>query len=221
MMVREMTQKELEDKIKEAQEAYYNSNPIMSDIEFDELWEQLKTDYPDSEVLQDIGNDSNDGFEKAQHIILMGSQNKATKAEEMDVFFKKGEKYIASYKLDGISLEIQYDNGNFVKAVTRGDGCLDFDTILETDKGPLKIGDIVEKKIQCKVKAKNLDTNEVIWTPITNWFINKNDFDWYELQTESGKTLKVTGNHLVWLPKKGCFRQVQDLVEGDEFDILN
>lgn len=124
MMVREMTQTELEDKIKEAQEAYYNSNPIMSDIEFDELWEQLKTNYPDSEVLQDIGNDSNDGFEKAQHIILMGSQNKATKAEEMDAFFKKDEKYIASYKLDGISIEIQYDNGNFVKALTRGDGVI-------------------------------------------------------------------------------------------------
>ena len=147
--------------------------------------------------------------------------------EEIDCSSKKYdiETGIHNYFANNIlvhncSVEIQYAAGKLVKILTRGDGCLDFDTILETDKGPLKIGDIVEHKIKCNVKAKNLETGEVIMTPITNWYINENNADWYELQTDDGKTVKVTGNHLVWLPKKGCFRQVQDLVEGDEFDIL-
>lgn len=216
-----MTQRELESKIQEAQDAYYNGAPIMEDHEFDKLWDELKRNYPSSVFLQNVGVDNTDGFEKAQHVMLMGSQNKANSAAEMNKFFDPNKEYVVDLKFDGLGLEMQYNEGRFVKALTRGDGCLDFNTILQTDKGPLKIGDIVEKKIQCKVKAKDLDTNEVIWTPITNWFINKNDFDWYELQTEGGKILKVTGNHLVWLPKKNCFRQVQDLVEGDEFDIVS
>lgn len=214
----------LENKILEAQDAYYNGTPIMNDIEFDALWEQLKKEQPDSEILQAVGADHTDGFAKVDHMIIMGSQNKAKNVEELNewyIFNAIDPDTIAQYKMDGISLELTYKNGKLQKAVTRGDGCLDYDTILQTDKGPLKIGDIVEHKIKCSVLAKNLETDKIIYTPITNWFINKNDSEWYELKTESGKTIKVTGNHLVWLPKKGVFRQVQDLVEGDEFDIVD
>lgn len=117
-----MTKENLECTIRNAQEAYYNGEPIMSDAMFDKLWDDLKRQYPDSELLNMIGKDSADGFEKADHVMMMGSQNKANSAAEMDKFFKKGKEYIASYKLDGISLELQYKNGTLVKAVTRGDG---------------------------------------------------------------------------------------------------
>lgn len=110
---------ELEERVAKAQEAYYNGNPIMSDVEFDELWDQLPAD---SELKQEVGADHTDGFLKAEHVMLMGSQNKANTAEEMDRFFKKGHSYLAQVKCDGISVEIQYEHGKFIRCVSRGDG---------------------------------------------------------------------------------------------------
>lgn len=119
-----MNQKDLETKIKEAQDAYYNGSPIMSDVEFDALWDELKTNYPDSELLKEVGSDHTDGFVKAKHRIIMGSQNKANTAEEMDTWFQKQKtnRFIAGEKLDGCSIALEYEDGKFANGITRGDG---------------------------------------------------------------------------------------------------
>lgn len=189
-----MTQIELENKIKEAQDMYSNKTPIMSDIEFDTLWDELKTEYPTSQLLNTVAIDHTDGFKKHRHSIIMGSQNKANTEAEMDKFFANHKKSTGTLKLDG---------------------CLDYDTILETDKGPLKIGYIVDNKIECKVKAKDLDTNNIIYTKIKNYFINTNDYKWYKITFSNGKTLIATGNHKIYLPELNCWREVQNL-KGDE-----
>lgn len=120
---------ELEIKIKEAQDAYYkDSKPIMSDMEFDELWDQLKREQPDSELLNAVGDDHIDGFKKVDHTMIMGSQNKANSVEEMDAWLLSNQKAIemdgaiGQYKMDGISLELTYTDGKYTRAVTRGDG---------------------------------------------------------------------------------------------------
>ena len=115
---------ELEKAIKDAQDAYYNGVPLMSDTEFDALWDKLKKEQPDSELLQKVGEDHMDGFKKVKHRIIMGSQEKANTAEDMDSWLskiKKG-KILASFKMDGSSLALYYDHGNLVQAVSRGDG---------------------------------------------------------------------------------------------------
>lgn len=120
---------DLEKKIQKAQEAYYAGSPIMNDIEFDELWDQLKKEQPDSELLKEVGSDLGDsnGFPKAKHDIIMGSQNKANTEEDMKKFLKSKTDYIVSYKMDGSSVALYYKSGKLTKAVSRGDGSVGVD----------------------------------------------------------------------------------------------
>lgn len=117
-----MTQIELENKIKEAQDMYSNKTPIMSDIEFDTLWDELKTEYPTSQLLNTVAVDHTDGFKKHRHSIIMGSQNKANTEAEMDKFFANHKKSTGTLKLDGCSIALEYVNGKFTVGATRGDG---------------------------------------------------------------------------------------------------
>lgn len=111
------------DTIKKAQEAYYNSVPIMTDAEFDALWDKAKKEYPDADIFKTVGEDHTDGFAKAKHFIPMGSQNKANTFEDMQKFFNSVmSQVVAEYKCDGISVELVYKDGKFVQAITRGDG---------------------------------------------------------------------------------------------------
>jgi len=117
---------ELEKLIQRYQTSYYNGHAEISDDQFDLLWDKLKSLAPDSPVLKKIGADNIDGFPKAKHLIPMGSQDKAANPEEFLAWAKKQcpKKFIVQLKLDGASLEIQYDKGKLTKAVTRGDGII-------------------------------------------------------------------------------------------------
>ncbi|MDR1784986.1 MAG: NAD-dependent DNA ligase LigA [Spirochaetaceae bacterium] len=116
---------ELETLIGGYQNSYYNGEAEISDGEFDALWDELKAIAPESPVLQRIGADSGT-FPKARHIMPMGSQEKAANPEEFRRWAEKhpyGE-YLVEHKLDGASLELQYEGGELLRAVTRGDGAV-------------------------------------------------------------------------------------------------
>jgi len=132
--------KELEKLIPKYQASYYSGEAEISDDEFDLLWNELKNLDPENDVLKKIGSGpSADGFPKAKHLIPMGSQDKASSPSEfLEWALKNGmesddlsltkdknrltKKFIVQYKLDGASLELQYENGILIRAVTRGDG---------------------------------------------------------------------------------------------------
>jgi DNA ligase (NAD+) len=116
--------KELERLIKRHQDLYYNAQPELSDAEFDELWDELASIDPGNPLLASVGSDEADGWPKARHLIPMGSQEKASNPEDFLAWCAKvaHPEYIVQYKLDGASLELQYEGGALVKAVTRGDG---------------------------------------------------------------------------------------------------
>ena len=125
---------ELEKLIVRYQTSYYNGEGEISDAEFDALWDELKALDPANKILQRVGADSGN-FEKAQHIMPMGSQEKAANPEDFLAWAEKHkyDQYLVEYKLDGASLELQYENGYLVRAVTRGDGTIG-DDITENAK---------------------------------------------------------------------------------------
>jgi DNA ligase (NAD+) len=115
---------EIEKQIKYHQDLYYNSQPVISDAEFDALWDELKRLDPLNALFKTVGQDSGN-FPKAAHLMKMGSQEKAANPDEFWVWIKKHPEiteYVVQYKLDGASLELQYEKGRLVKAVTRGNG---------------------------------------------------------------------------------------------------
>jgi DNA ligase (NAD+) len=158
---------ELEESIQKHQALYYNGEAEISDGEFDLLWDELKALSPNSPVLKKVGTGPDvDGFPKARHLIPMGSQEKASDPQEFMVWAKKmgmegselqndGEnkdtltniknkltkKFIVQYKLDGASLELQYEKGKLLRAVTRGDGIIG-DEITDNAR---RMGGVVQK----------------------------------------------------------------------------
>lgn len=120
-----MTEKEkLEELIRYHQDKYYNSESEISDSEFDALWDELRRVDPNNELFHEVGRDQSGVFPKRKHILFMCSQAKVNEPDELKKWYNKTpcEEKIIQYKLDGISIEIQYKNGKMTHAITRGDG---------------------------------------------------------------------------------------------------
>lgn len=101
------------------------------------------------------------------------------------------------------------------------DGCLHADTIIEFEDGTkLSIKEVVDNKVEGKIKSYNINSNKIEFKTIKNWMvnlddINENNSEWFEIELENGKKIKLTGNHRVWLPELRCWRRTDEL-NGDE-----
>lgn len=127
--------KELVSLIKKYQKSYYDGEGEISDADFDKLWDELKSLDPQNTVLQKVGADSGN-FAKVRHIMPMGSQEKAADPEQFSSWAVSHaySEYLVEYKLDGASLELQYEHGILVRAVTRGDGTIGDDITVNAKK---------------------------------------------------------------------------------------
>lgn len=113
----------LTEKLESANRAYRCGEATMSDAEYDALEDQLRAVQPDHPLLTRV-QDHDEG-EEVQLNIVMGSQDKALSLEELSTYYKRVDGYAdfnVSEKLDGMSLELTYQDGNLVRACTRGDG---------------------------------------------------------------------------------------------------
>ena len=118
---------ELVEQLNRASDAYYNGKgEIMSDFEWDRLFDELKsleeetqTILEDSPTIQ-VSKDETVG-EKEEHEFLALSLAKTKKIEDLEKWAIGKEIWI-SWKLDGSTLVVTYDNGKLTKVVTRGDG---------------------------------------------------------------------------------------------------
>jgi DNA ligase (NAD+) len=115
--------KDLETKLREASNAYYNSSPLLSDEEFDKLRDELESLDPNNKFLKEIGARIQTGaWPKIKHKHFMGSQDKVKTKEEFQKWAEGKSKVVLTDKLDGSTIAITYHNGQLVNAVTRGDG---------------------------------------------------------------------------------------------------
>lgn len=110
---------ELEAAIRHHRNVYYNGRPQISDADFDTLVEALKKLAPDSPVLSEVGAPVVEN--KRDHTIPMGSLDKVKEEDFLKWAADKGL-LIAQEKYDGISIDLEYDRGQLVAAITRGDG---------------------------------------------------------------------------------------------------
>jgi len=107
-------------------------------------------------------------------------------------------------------------NWDLARVLEKADGCCHANTILITEDGEKTIQDICENKYRGKVLAYDVNTNNEVFDEVVAHSILENNSDWYEIILENGGTIKLTGNHLVWLPELNCYRRVDELNEGDE-----
>ncbi|MBE5811211.1 MAG: NAD-dependent DNA ligase LigA [Clostridiales bacterium] len=127
----------LVDKLNAAARAYYYSaEPIMSDKDYDAMYDELlRLEKESGVVLPDspthrVGAEALTAFEPHMHISRLWSMDKVQSIEALDEWIKRTEKlagitnltYYVEYKFDGLTLNLTYRDGVLVQAATRGNG---------------------------------------------------------------------------------------------------
>jgi hypothetical protein len=147
----------------------------------------------------------------ARGLILDTSyNNKSIVALSFPKFFNASEQEGASV----VKFDAPFD------AYTKMDGCAHEDTIVQTNIGPKTIRELCETQPNCLALTFNVETQKFEYNQIEGYFTQENNDDWYELTLEDGTSVKLTGNHKIWIPALFCYRRVDQLNGDEEFLLL-
>ncbi len=120
--------KELAEQLKEASKAYYQEDrEIMSNLMYDRLYEELEGLEKETGIVLagsptvSVGYEAVDELPKERHETPMLSLDKTKETEALAEFAGEHE-VLLSWKLDGLTVVLTYENGALAKAVTRGNG---------------------------------------------------------------------------------------------------
>jgi N12 class adenine-specific DNA methylase len=94
------------------------------------------------------------------------------------------------------------------------DECFPYDTKITTDKGPMKIGDIVEKRLPVRVLSFNNSTKRTEWKPIVRWLLRGEATELVRIVHEHGEFV-CTPNHPIFT-YGGTYIQAGALVPGSQ-----
>ena len=129
--------RQLSEQLRAWQKAYYvDSRPLVSDLEYDKLFDRLveiekehpELRSPDSPTVR-IGSDLSSDFPEVKHTIPVLSLDKAYSSEAILSWISKSEQkmdealsFVIEEKIDGVSMVLYYEDGVLARAVTRGNG---------------------------------------------------------------------------------------------------
>ncbi|MBE6682118.1 MAG: NAD-dependent DNA ligase LigA [Ruminococcaceae bacterium] len=139
---------------------YLEDSPEITDDEFDSLMHELKAleaefpkFYKPTSPSTRVGGYVAEKFEKVTHKVPLKSLNDVFSPDEVKSYLEKCEAtlghkapFVVEYKIDGLSVSLEYENGLFVRGATRGDG---------------QIGEDITENIKT-VSAVPLELNEKI-----------------------------------------------------------
>ena len=120
--------KELTNTLNSASKVYYvQDDEMMSDFEYDRLYDELVSLEKETGITlansptQHVGYESVDSLPKERHPAPMLSLGKTKSREELRSWLGDNEGLL-SWKLDGLTVVLTYNDGKLAKAVTRGNG---------------------------------------------------------------------------------------------------
>ena len=173
-----MTKKQAVERIKELREItayhakkyYDDDNPEISDFEYDMLMLELRNleaKYPDTvdrdSLTQKVGGTVKEGFEKVEHEVPLLSLLDIFNFEDLRSFDERTKKvaeenntelkYVVETKIDGLSVSLEYKNGEFVRGATRGNGQVGED-ITENLKTIPHIPKVLTEKVDIIVRGE-------------------------------------------------------------------
>ena len=126
----------LREQLRYHNEKYYNEDaPEITDYEYDMLQRQLRAleaEHPEmadaNSPTQRVGGTASSRFAKVTHAYPLESLQDVFSFDELGEFYSRVEnavgqaEYVVEYKIDGLSVALEYVDGVFVRGATRGDG---------------------------------------------------------------------------------------------------
>ena len=118
----------LAEKLNEASRAYYTDGiEIITNYEYDEMYDELLALEDETGYIRDdspsinVGYETAAGLPKVVHETRMLSLNKTKDRDELRAWLGD-QKGVLSWKLDGLTVALTYENGRLTQGVTRGNG---------------------------------------------------------------------------------------------------
>lgn len=131
---------ELRACLKVWRDAYYNLTPVVPDPVYDSAKDELARLEPSDPEVTAVGAPPPQFslWEKVVHEIPMGSLGKVNSLAEFREWVEKtgSGSFFYTHKIDGSSMELVYDGGRLVRAVTRGDGTVGEDVLSNVSQVP-------------------------------------------------------------------------------------
>ncbi len=174
-MTKEAYQQKIEILKKWAYAYYVEDDPIATDEEYDRLYHEV-LDYEianphakaEDSPTQRVGGVIREEFSKAKHIKRMWSMEDVFTPDEVEEWLDRVVKnigetpYFCEPKFDGASMNLLYDNGKLVRAITRGDGLVGeevTDNVRTIRSVPLTIAyqDLIEIRGEVVIRKDDFD----------------------------------------------------------------
>ena len=154
--------KELIQILNEADIAYYRDDrPIMSDFDNDRLFDELNGLERDTGLIlsnsptQKVSGEILDELTPVRHTKPMLSADKTKSVEDL-IKFAENRAVILSWKLDGLTLVLRYENGEFKQAITRGREGIVGEDVTHTVKTFLNVPLTVPTKESFEVRGEGV-----------------------------------------------------------------